>query len=92
MVRTKSGILWVVYGYRGKPYGIRAKISKDNGKNWSKEIILRDDAHSWDIGYLRSVVNEEDKVVSVYYYSTAERPEQHIEATIWNPNSLKDLK
>jgi len=88
MVRLKSGLISVIYGYRGKPYGIRAKISNDNGKTWSKEIILRDDARTWDIGYSRSVVRKDDKVVSVYYYSTNKRPERHIEATIWDPNSI----
>ena len=88
MVKTKSGFLCVIYGYRVQPYGIRAKVSKDNGRTWSKEIILRDDAITWDIGYLRSVVNEEDAVVSVYYFSTKERPEQHIEATIWYPSKI----
>ncbi len=89
MVRLRSGLICVVYGYRAKPYGIRARITSDNGKTWSKEIILRDDARTWDIGYCRSVVRNDDKVVSVYYYSTKEKPERHIEATIWDPNSIE---
>ena len=89
MVKLQSGKLVVVYGYRGIPYSIRSKISTDNGKSWSKEIILRDDARTWDIGYCRTVVREDDKVVSVYYYSTEEHPERHIAATIWDPNNVK---
>jgi len=92
MVRLKNGLICVVYGYRGLPYSIRAKVSNDNGKTWSKEIMLRDDARIWDIGYCRSVVREDDKIVSVYYYSTEQHPERHIEATIWDPNLIKDLK
>lgn len=88
LVRLKNGMLSVIYGYRGFPYGIRAKVSSDQGKSWSKEIILRDDAATWDIGYLRSVVRADDKVVLIYYYSTKERPERHIEATIWDPKEL----
>ncbi|MFC2133975.1 sialidase family protein [Bacteroidota bacterium] len=89
MVRLKSGRLAVAYGYRGVPYSIRARVSSDNGKTWSKEIILRDDARIWDIGYCRTVVRDDDKVVTVYYYSTEERTERHIAATIWDPNKIE---
>ena len=91
MVRLKSGLLAVAYGFRGVPYSIRARVSKDNGKTWSREIILRDDARIWDIGYCRTVVREDDKVVTTYYYSTNERTERHIGATIWDPNNIKEL-
>ncbi|MFC2084247.1 sialidase family protein, partial [Bacteroidota bacterium] len=90
MVKLKNGLLCVVYGYRGIPYSIRAKVSADNGKTWSKEIILRDDARIWDIGYSRSVVRDDDKVVSIYYYSTEERTERHIAATIWDPTKINN--
>jgi hypothetical protein len=86
MVRLDDGLLAVAYGYRGVPYSIRARVSSDSGITWSKEIILREDAATWDIGYCRSVVRADNKVVTVYYYSTEERPEQHIEATIWDPH------
>ena len=55
MVRLREGRLCVTYGYRAFPYGIRAKISGDNGKSWGREIILRDDGLTWDLGYTRSV-------------------------------------
>jgi len=87
LVRLKDRRLVVTYGFRGVPYGIRAKISSDNGRSWGPEIILRDDARTWDMGYPRSVVRPDGKVVTIYYYSTAEKPEQHIEATIWEVGS-----
>ena len=46
MPKAVSGFLCVIYGYRAQPYGIRAKVSKDNGKTWSKAIILRNDART----------------------------------------------
>jgi hypothetical protein len=85
LVRLSDGTLCVAYGYRGVPFSIRARTSKDNGKTWSKEIIIRDDAVKWDMGYVRMVVRPDDKVVMVYYYATEEREEQHIESTIWDP-------
>jgi hypothetical protein len=93
LVRLRDGRLCVTYAYRGicsayryrwKPQGIRARISADNGKTWGQEIILRDDARTWDIGYTRSVQRPDRKIVTIYYYTTKERPEQHIAATIWD--------
>ncbi len=86
LVGLKDGRLIVTYGFRGIPYGIRAKISSDNGKTWGPEIILRDDAGTWDLGYPRSVVRPDGIIVTIYYFNTAQRPEPHIEATIWSPN------
>jgi len=91
MVRLADGRLCVAYGYRSEPYGIRAKISTDNGKTWGKEILLRKDGINWDIGYCRMVQRPDDKLVTLYYFSTEKNPEQHIAATIWNPG-LVDKK
>lgn len=88
MVRLNDGRLCVTYGYRGIPYSLRARISDDNGKSWGKEIILRDDPLSNDIGYPRSVVRSDGKVVTIYYYTTEQNVEQHIAATIWDPAAV----
>lgn len=85
MVRLDNGRLCVMYGYRGVPYTIRARVSDGNGKTWSKEIILRDGARNWDIGYTRSVVRPDQKVVTVYYFTSDDPFENHIAATIWDP-------
>ena len=89
MVRLKDGRLCVTYGYRSFPFGIRAKLSVDNGKTWSDEIHLRDDGRSWDIEYTRTIERLDGKLVTIYYYTTAENPEQHIAATIWMTNLIK---
>ncbi|MCG9134836.1 exo-alpha-sialidase [Candidatus Poribacteria bacterium] len=83
MVRLKDDRLCVTYGYRSTPYGIRAKLSEDNGKSWGNEIHLRDDGRNWDCGYTRTIQRTDGKLVTIYYYTTAENPEQHIAATIW---------
>jgi len=88
MVRLTDGRLCVTYGYRGVPYGIRAKFSKDNGKTWGPEIHLRDDGRSWDMGYTRTMQRPDGKLVTVYYYTTEEIPEEHIAATIWDPDKF----
>ncbi len=88
LVRLHDGRIVVTYGYRSKSYGIRARISRDNGKTWGREIVLRDDGATWDLGYPRSVQRGDGKVVTIYYYTTAAHPEQHIAATIWDPNAF----
>lgn len=90
LTRLRDGRLALVYGYRAAPYGMRARVSKDGGESWSEEIILRDDAAGWDLGYPRSVQRADGKIVSVYYYFDEETgPERYIAATIWDPDIAK---
>ncbi|HUT28837.1 MAG TPA: sialidase family protein [Sedimentisphaerales bacterium] len=88
MVRLRDGRLAVAYGYRSWPLGIRARISEDDGKTWSDEIVLRDDGHIWDLGYPRMMQRPDGKLVTIYYHNTREHPEPHIVATIWDPNTV----
>jgi hypothetical protein len=85
LVRLKDGRLCLTYGYRGEPWGIRARMSTTLGQTWGDEIVLRSDAKSWDMGYPRTVQRPDGKLVTIYYFTTVELPEQHIAATIWDP-------
>ncbi|MBM3852922.1 MAG: hypothetical protein FJ399_07165 [Verrucomicrobia bacterium] len=85
LVRLPDSRLAAVYGVRAKPFGIRARVSADHGKSWGPEFFLRDDARTWDIGYCRSVVRADGRIVTIYYYATAAHYENHIAATIWSP-------
>jgi hypothetical protein len=88
LVRLRDGRLCVAYGYRREPFGMRAKLSLDEGRSWGEEIVLRADGRTWDIGYPRMVQRSDGKLVTMYYYTTAANPEQHIAASIWDPNQL----
>ncbi len=83
MIQLKDGRIALTYGHRAKPYGIRAKLSKDEGKTWGEEIVLRDDGGNWDLGYPRTVQRTDGKLVTVYYYNTAANAERFIGYTIW---------
>ncbi len=86
LLRLRDGRLAVVYGYRAEPYGIRAKLSTDDGRTWGREIVLREDGWSWDLGYPRSVQRPDGRVVSIYYHNDTTRPpDRYIAATIWDP-------
>ena len=49
----RDGRIACVYGYRLPPFGLRARLSEDGGRTWGREIVLRDDGGSWDLGYPR---------------------------------------
>ena len=85
MIRMKDGRLVLTYGYRLQPYGIRARISKDEGKTWSDEIVVRSDGGNWDLGYPRTMQRPDGKLVTVYYYNTASSKERFVASTIWQP-------
>jgi len=83
MVRLKDGRLCVTYGHRAEPYGIRARISKDDGATWGDELILRQDGGDRDLGYPRTVVRPDGKLVTIYYFNDSRETERYIAATIW---------
>lgn len=89
LLKLNDGRLAIVYGYRAEPFGVRAKVSDDEGHSWHSEVILRDDAASWDIGYTRSFQRTDGKVVTAYYYHHEDYgPGRYIASTIWDPARL----
>ncbi len=90
LLKLNDGRLAVTYARREEPFGMRARVSDDNGRTWSYPIILRTDGGNHDIGYPVSVQRNDGKVVTIYYYWDEETgPERYIGATIWDPDILK---
>jgi hypothetical protein len=87
-LRLPSGRIVLTYGYRVVPYGVRARVSDDGGKTWSREHILRQDGGGWDLGYTRNVLKPNGEIVTVYYFNTDYRKERTIQATVWNPDAI----
>lgn len=83
LLRLANGDVLLSYGYRAEPYGIRARISGDNGDTWGEEIVLRDDGESWDLGYPASVQLSSGSVLTVYYIKPTGSSVARIEYTIW---------
>ena len=71
LLRHSSGLLVCVYGYRLKPYGQRAMISRDQGQNWETDYILQDDGPDSDLGYPSSVEMDDGSIFTVYYQKPA---------------------
>jgi len=86
MIRLQDGRIALTYGWREKPYyGIRARISADEGVTWDEEFILRGDGDVWDLGYPRTVQRLDGMCVTIYYFKDNTSKERYIAATIWNP-------
>jgi len=85
MIMLRDGRLATTYGYRSAPYGMRARLSSDKGLTWGEEIVLRDDAGCWDLGYPRTVQRADGKIVTIYYHNDHPDRERYIAATIWDP-------
>jgi len=73
LLELRDGRILCVYGYRRKPYGIRATISYDRGKTWDidNEIIVwtRKDRKLCDLGYPESILLDDGRVFTVYYHN-----------------------
>jgi hypothetical protein len=85
MLRLTDGRVCITYGHREDPVSIRAIFSEDDGASWGQETILRCCAGDQDIGYPRSVLRPDGKVVTMYYFNDTRDGERYIEATIWKP-------
>ncbi len=85
LLRLPDGRLCLIYGYRAQPFGIRVRQSGDHGRSWGAAIALRDDGGGRDLGYVRSVIRPDGKVVAVYYYQDRSGPTRYLAATIWDP-------
>ena len=84
-------MLFRSYGYRLPPFGLRARLSEDDGRTWGREIVLREDGGSWDLGYPRVVERAPGELLTVYYFNRKDDPIQmnggvrHIAQTVFRP-------
>ncbi len=61
----------LTYGYRHKPYGIRARILNPECTDFAlaPEFVVRDDGGSGDLGYSWSEMLDQNRVLVVYYFN-----------------------
>ena len=68
LILLKDGRLLLAYGERNRPYGVRARISRNLGVSWEAEtIVLVADAETTDCGYPSSAEVSPGKIVTLYY-------------------------
>src|SRR5690606_39050581 len=70
-LRLPDNRVLLLYGYRHKPYGIRARIFNPECTDFdtAPEIILREDGGSTDIGYPWAVMMDDQHVLVTYYFN-----------------------
>ena len=85
LIRLADGRLSLSYGYRAKPFQMRARLSSDGGHSWGRELILHDNGGGRDFGYPVSVQRPDGKIVTIYYFHDESKSDRYIAATIWSP-------
>lgn len=80
LVALPDGRLVCAYGNRD--YGeMRVAISENAGLTWDTHLLRASECERVDIGYPRLFVRNDGKIVCVYYWTSDERPQQHIAST-----------
>ncbi len=86
LIQLQDSRLCCAFGNRSTRQ-MRVKYSEDEGKSWSTEQILRSDFRSAndrpDLGYPRLFQRLDGKLVTAYFWCTENKPQTHIEATIF---------
>lgn len=84
LVALNDGRLMATYGYRRHPYGVRCCFSVDHGRSWNvgTEVIVRNDAPSWDCGYPFSLELAPGRILTVYYLSD-DKGVRHVASSHW---------
>ncbi|NOX66443.1 MAG: exo-alpha-sialidase [Chlorobi bacterium] len=87
-LRLPDNRVLLTYGYRHKPFGIRARILNAECTDFATapEIVLRDDGDNGDIGYSWPVQIDDNSVLVVYYFNQ-ENGTRYIAGTIIEINS-----
>ena len=70
-LRLPDNRVLLTYGYRYKPFGIRARILNPECTDFAEapEIVLRDDGGTTDIGYTWPVQLDDNRILVVYYFN-----------------------
>lgn len=90
MIRLNDGRLCLTYGVRAAPFGMRARLSEDDGATWGPELMLRDDGGGRDVGYPRTMQRPDGMIVTVYYFHDTLEGDRYLGATIWDPGRRPD--
>jgi len=81
--RLKDGRIFLVYGYRHEPFGIRAKLLNPDCTDLAEapEIIIRDDGGNTDIGYPWAALLPDGNILVAYYFNVEDGP-RHIAGSL----------
>lgn len=83
LLKLKGGRLLMTYGWRKEPFGIRCRVSNDNGKSWTNEMIISREAKSWDLGYPSTVELGDGSLRTLWYESPGEGKKAVLKQASW---------
>lgn len=86
LLRLSDGRLLMTYGHRRAPLGNQARISADNGENWSEPLVLQGDANSGDLGYPSTVEVSPGQLVTVWYEKLPDNQNAQLRMARWQLN------
>lgn len=67
-LRLRDGRIVVLFARREYPPSIAVIASEDDGRTWSDEAVIRDDAEGSDIGYPVGVELDDGRILAAYYF------------------------
>ena len=69
LLRLIDGRILCTFGYRYKPFGIRAVLSNDEGRHWDtlNPLMLRYDFQNNDLGYPATIMMKDGSLLTTYY-------------------------
>jgi hypothetical protein len=68
-VLLKDGRILCLFARRRMPAGIGGVVSRDGGRTWSEEFVLRDDGQWWDLGYPVGCQLDDGRIFTAYYFN-----------------------
>jgi len=73
-VRLKDGRIFLVYGYRHEPFGVRARLLNPDCTNIAEapELIIRDDGGNGDLGYPWAAILPDGRIMVAYYFNQSD--------------------
>ena len=73
-LRLKDGRIFLIYGYRHEPFGIRARLLNPDCTDLADapELVIRDDGGSGDLGYPWAALLPDGKILVAYYFNIAQ--------------------
>jgi len=84
-LRLPDNRVFLIYGYRHKPHGIRARILNPECTDFetAKEIIIREDGTGSDLGYPWATMTADGNVLATYYFHDGDGV-RHIAGTLFS--------
>lgn len=75
-MKLKDGRVFLVYGYRHEPFGIRARLLNPDCTDISEapEIVIRDDGGNGDLGYPWAALLPDGNILVAYYFNQKDGP------------------